>query len=83
MHLFSLVTAAPVLVYYLVRWLLRPRPLPNFPLAPGAVPLFGHSLDLIRWMVKHGNVGAWFHQRLEEMGGVNLVQIMSSWTTSL
>lgn len=80
--------AAAGAVLLTARWLLRPRPLPNFPVAPGALPLVGHSLDLIRWMIKHENLEAWYRDQLnkdkhlletKDGGGPKLLQVMTTW----
>lgn len=68
--------AAPVLLYTAVRWLLRPRPLPEIPVHPGAIPLFGHSLSLLRHVIKNGNISGWWAQVMDASDGQKVVQVM-------
>ena len=70
---------APVALFYCLRHELRPRPLDGIPLLPGAFPLFGHSLELLRHVRGGQTAESWYVDAVERCGSPRLVQIMRSW----
>lgn len=74
-----LALSLPVLLGYL----LRPRPLPLIPVIPGALPFFGHSLAILRYIRANDGYEGWFHGEIRKLGTPALSQVMMSWNAPL
>ena len=58
-------------------YLLRPRPHPLIPIHPGSLPIFAHSLSLLRHFLAKGEFAGWYANVIASSGGPGrIVQVL-------